>query len=63
MSFDQFSTVVAPIATILAASTWLHSSLNRIAVKVEVLNAKLDNYGERILRLENEIDALRKRNP
>jgi hypothetical protein len=63
MNFEQFGTMVAPIATILVASAWLHSSLNRIATKVEVLSTKLDDYGERIRRMEQELDELRRRTP
>lgn len=60
MTFDQFSTVLAPIATILGASAWLHNSLNRLTIRVEVMNSKLDNYGERIKRIETELDEIRK---
>jgi len=61
MDFDQFGGIIAPIATIIAASSWLHGSLNKIATRVEVMNAKLDNYGERISRIEHEIETLRRR--
>lgn len=61
MTFDQFTTIVTPIATILAASTWLHTSINRLTTKVEVLSTKLDDYGDRIRRIEEELDALRRR--
>lgn len=61
MNFDQFTTIVTPIATILAASAWLHTSINKLTTKVEVLNSKLDDYGKRIERIENELDALRRR--
>ena len=61
MNFDQFGTVIAPIATILAASAWLHNVLSRIATKVEVLSTKLDDYGERIRRIEQEIDEIRRK--
>lgn len=61
MTFDQFTTIITPIATILAASTWLHTSINRLTTKVEVLSTKLDDYGDRIRRIEEELDALRRR--
>lgn len=61
MTFDQFTTIVTPIATILGASAWLHTSINRLTTKVEVLNTKLDDYGKRIERIENELDAIRRR--
>jgi len=48
------------MATILAASAWIHNSLNRLAVKVEVLASKLDDYGERIRRIEHELDEIRR---
>lgn len=60
MNFNEFGSVIAPIATILAASAWLHSSLTRLAVKVEVLSQKLDDYGERIRRIETELDQIRR---
>jgi uncharacterized protein Yka (UPF0111/DUF47 family) len=63
MDFDQFGSIIAPIATIIAASSWLHGSLNRIATKVEVMNAKLDDYGQRISRIEHELDQLRRQHP
>jgi hypothetical protein len=62
MTFDQFTTIITPIAAILGAATWLHNSLNRLAIKVEVMNSKLDDYGERIRRIEHELDELRKVN-
>ena len=61
MTFDQFTTIITPIATILAASAWLHTSINRLTTKVEVLATKLDDYGHRIERIEREVDELRKR--
>lgn len=61
MTFDQFTTIITPIATILAASAWLHTSINRLTTKVEVLNTKLDDYGHRIERIETELDQLRRR--
>lgn len=61
MTFDQFTTIITPIATILGASAWLHTSINRLTTKVEVLNTKLDDYGKRIERIENELDELRRR--
>jgi prefoldin subunit 5 len=63
MDFDQFGGIIAPIATIIAASSWLHNSLNKIAIKVEVMNAKLDDYGQRISRIEQELDQIRRRQP
>jgi len=63
MTFDQLSTIVAPMATILAASAWIHTSLNRLAIKVEVMNTKLDDYGERIRRIEKELDQIRRHQP
>ena len=60
MDFDQFGSIIAPIATILVASTWLHSVLNRLATKLEVLTTKLDDYGQRIARIEHELDQLRR---
>jgi uncharacterized protein Yka (UPF0111/DUF47 family) len=63
MTFDQFGTMIAPMATILAASAWIHTSLNRLAIKVEVMNSKLDDYGERIRRIEHELDQLRRHQP
>jgi uncharacterized protein Yka (UPF0111/DUF47 family) len=60
VSFDQLGTILAPMATILAASAWIHNSLNRLAVKVEVLASKLDDYGERIRRIEHELDQIRR---
>lgn len=61
MTFDQFTTIITPIATILGASAWLHTSINRLTTKVEVLNTKLDDYGKRIERIENELDEIRRR--
>jgi hypothetical protein len=52
--------MLGPIASILVASAWLHASLNRIATKVEVLSTKLDDYGERIRRIEQELDEIRR---
>jgi prefoldin subunit 5 len=63
MDFDQFGGIIAPIATIIAASSWLHGSLNKIATRVEVMNAKLDDYGQRISRIEHELDQLRRQHP
>ena len=60
MTFNELGAVIAPIATILAASAWLHGSLTRLSVKVEVLATKLDDYGERIRRIEKELDEMRK---
>jgi hypothetical protein len=60
MTFEQFGTIIAPMATVLAASAWIHGSLNRLAIKVEVMNSKLDDYGERIRRIEKELDEIRK---
>jgi hypothetical protein len=59
MTFQEFGSIIAPIATILMASAWIHSSLNRLSIKVEVMSAKLDDYGERIRRIEKELDAFR----
>lgn len=61
MTFDQFTTIITPIAAILGASAWLHTSINKLVTKVEVLSTKLDDYGKRIERIENELDAIRKR--
>lgn len=60
MDFDQFGSIIAPIATILVASTWLHGVLNRLATRIEVINTKLDDYGQRISRIEHELDEIRK---
>jgi len=60
VTFAEFGTVIGPIASILVASAWLHASLNRIATKVEVLSTKLDDYGERIRRIEQELDEIRR---
>lgn len=61
MTLNELGTILAPMATILAASAWVHNSLNRLAVKVEVLASKLDDYGERIRRIEMELDAIRRK--
>jgi uncharacterized protein Yka (UPF0111/DUF47 family) len=60
MTFDQFTSIVTPIATILGASAWLHTSINRLTTKVEVLSTKLDDYAERIRRIEVELDEIRR---
>ena len=59
MTFQEFGSIIAPIATILMASAWIHSSLNRLSIKVEVMSSKLDDYGERIRRIEKELDLIR----
>lgn len=59
MTFQEFGSIIAPIATILMASAWIHSSLNRLSIKVEVMSSKLDDYGERIRRIEKELDGFR----
>lgn len=59
MTFQEFGSIIAPVATILMASAWIHSSLNRLSIKVEVMSSKLDDYGERIRRIEKELDAFR----
>lgn len=59
MTFQEFGSIIAPIATILMASAWIHSSLNRLSIKVEVMSSKLDDYGERIRRIEKELDSIR----
>lgn len=56
MTFQEFGSIIAPIATILVASGWIHNSLNRLSVRVEVTNSKLDDYGERIRRMEKQLD-------
>lgn len=59
MTFQEFGSIIAPIATILMASAWIHSSLNKLSIKVEVMSSKLDDYGERIRRIEKELDSFR----
>lgn len=59
MTFQEFGSIIAPVATILMASAWIHSSLNRLSIKVEVMSSKLDDYGERIRRIEKELDSIR----
>lgn len=58
MTFENLMMVLSPIAPILIASAWLHTSLARITTKIEVALTRLTDHSERINRLENRIERL-----
>jgi len=58
MTFENLMMVLSPIAPILIASAWLHTSLAKITTKIEVALTRLTDHHDRINRLENRIERI-----
>jgi hypothetical protein len=62
MTFEQLMTILAPIAPILIASSWLHGTLATIKASIEVALARLTSHDDRINRMEDRIERLERAN-